>query len=109
MSPATDAPAQSIGDGMWMSVGMSNSYCIGTDDGRVVINTGMGFEGVFHRRTYDEVAPGRTRTIVLTQGHFDHVGGVDTFLEPDGTTVVVAQANWRAWRDDNDRLEHFRS
>ena len=109
MKPATDTPAQSIGDGLWMSEGMSNSYCLATDDGRVVVNTGMGFEGVYHRRKYDAVAAGPTRTVILTQGHFDHVGGVDTFLEPDGTTDVVAHANWQTWRDDNERLEHFRS
>jgi glyoxylase-like metal-dependent hydrolase (beta-lactamase superfamily II) len=109
MAPATDAPAQLIGDRMWMSPGMSNSYCVATSDGRVIINTGMGFEGVYHRRKYDDVAAGRTRAVVLTQGHFDHVGGVDTFLEPDGTTDVIAQANWRMWRDDNERLERFRS
>jgi glyoxylase-like metal-dependent hydrolase (beta-lactamase superfamily II) len=109
MSPATDAPAQPIGDRIWMSTGMSNSYCLGTDDGRIVVNTGMGFEGVYHRRKYDAVAAGPTRAVILTQGHFDHVGGVDTFLEPDGTTDVIAHANWQTWRDDNARLEHFRS
>lgn len=109
LSPATDSPATAIGDGIWMSPGMSNSYCLGTDDGRIVVNTGMGFEGVHHRRNYDAVAPGPTRAVILTQGHFDHVGGVDGFLEPDGSTDVVAQANWRTWRDDNERLERHRS
>jgi glyoxylase-like metal-dependent hydrolase (beta-lactamase superfamily II) len=109
MSPATDAPAQPIGDGIWMSEGMSNSYCLATGDGRVVVNTGMGFEGVYHRRKYDAVAAAPTCAVILTQGHFDHVGGVDTFLEPDGTTDVIAHASWRTWRDDNARLEHFRS
>lgn len=109
MSPATDAPAQPIGDGIWMSEGMSNSYCFASDDGRIVVNTGMGFEGVYHRRKYDAVVAAPTRAVILTQGHFDHVGGVDTFLEPDGATDVVAQENWRTWRDDNERLERFRS
>ncbi len=34
------------------------------------------------------------RYIVLTQGHYDHVGGVDV-LRDDGTEIV-AQANWAA-------------
>jgi alkyl sulfatase BDS1-like metallo-beta-lactamase superfamily hydrolase len=106
---ATGAPAQPVGDRLWMSEGLSNSYCLGTDDGRVIVNTGMGFEGGFHRRSFDAVAPAPTRAVILTQGHYDHVGGVDSFLEPDGTTDVVAQANWRAWRDDNERLERFRA
>jgi alkyl sulfatase BDS1-like metallo-beta-lactamase superfamily hydrolase len=109
LSPATEAPADLIGERVWMSTGMSNSYCLGTDDGRVVINTGMGFEGVYHRRKYDDACPGPTRAVILTQGHFDHVGGVDGFLEPDGTTDVIAQASWRTWRDDNERLERHRS
>ena len=49
----------------------------------------------------------RSDSIILTQGHFDHVGGVDCFLE-DGTEVV-AQANFETWRADNERLEAFRS
>ena len=68
----------------------------------------MGFEGPLHRRVFDAVddAP-TTRAIVLTQGHFDHVGGVDC-LRDEGTEVI-AQANFAMWRADNERLEAFRS
>jgi alkyl sulfatase BDS1-like metallo-beta-lactamase superfamily hydrolase len=47
------------------------------------------------------------RYIVITQGHYDHVGGIDTLRDP--LTKVVAQANWRAWRDDNERLMVYRA
>jgi len=107
MAGATDAPAADLGDGIWMSPGWSNSYMVGTDEGRVVINTGMGFEGPLHRRSYDAVLPSPTRAVLLTQGHYDHVGGIDVVKDPD--TDVVAQANFVTWRDDNERLEAFRS
>ena len=113
MSGATGDPAVGIGDRVWMSPGWSNSYLVGTDDGRVVINTGMGFEGPLHVRSYAAVDESPTRAIVLTQGHYDHVGGVDTFRAtgPEGgpDPDVVAQANFTIWRDDNERLESFRS
>lgn len=113
MSGATGDPAVGIGDRVWMSPGWSNSYLVGTDAGRVVINTGMGFEGPLHVRSYAAVDESPTRAIVLTQGHYDHVGGVDTFRAtgPDGGPGpdVVAQANFTVWRDDNERLEAFRS
>ena len=84
-----------------------NSYLLPTDDGRVVINTGMGFEGPLHRRAFDAVDPSPTRAVLLTQGHYDHVGGVDVLRDADSD--VVAQANFTMWRDDNERLEAFRS
>jgi alkyl sulfatase BDS1-like metallo-beta-lactamase superfamily hydrolase len=107
VAAATDAPAIALGDDIWMSLGWSNSYLLGTDDGRVVLNTGMGFEGPLHRRAYDEVDSSPIRAVVLTQGHYDHVGGVDVVRDPDSD--VVAQANFATWRDDNERLEAFRS
>ena len=107
LTAATDAPAVDLGDDIWMSPGWSNSYLLPTDDGRVVINAGMGFEGPLRRRAYDAVDPSPVRAVVLTQGHFDHVGGIDVVKDPDSD--VIAQANFITWRDDNERLEGFRS
>jgi glyoxylase-like metal-dependent hydrolase (beta-lactamase superfamily II) len=107
MTAATDAAAVDLGDGIWMSPGWTNSYLIRTDDGRIVINTGMGFEGPLHRRAFDAVDPSPTRAVLLTQGHYDHVGGVDVLRDADSD--VVAQANFTIWREDNERLETFRS
>ncbi len=104
---ATGAAATDLGDDIWMSPGWSNSYLIRTDEGRVILNTGMGFEGALHRRSYDAIDRSPVHTIVLTQGHYDHVGGIDVIKDPD--TEVVAQANFATWRDDNERLQSFRT
>ncbi len=76
IAPATGDPAIDLDHGIWLSPGLSNSYLLQTDDGRIVVNTGMGFEGPLHRRAYDAVDPSPTSAIVFTQGHFDHVGGI---------------------------------
>ena len=67
--------ARRINDFIWLSEGLSNSYLVVTPEGRVVINTGMGFEAPVHKRNYDAVDDGPVRYILLTQGHVDHVGG----------------------------------
>lgn len=111
LAPAAAEHATEIAPRIWMSPGLSNSYLVGTTAGRVVINTGMGFEGAVHRALYDAVDPSPTAYVILTQGHYDHVGGIDHFLgtDPAGrTTEVVAQADWARWRDDNERLAAFR-
>ena len=107
IAPCRGEPAIDLGDGIWMSPGLSNVYVLATDDGRVQVNTGMGFEGPLHQRAFAGVAPGPLRAIVLTQGHYDHVGGVDVVRE-DGTEVI-AQAGFDVWRADNERLEAFRA
>lgn len=105
--PAEDRPAEVVGDRVWMSEGLSNSYLIGTDDGPVVVNCGMGFEGPLHKRNYSRADARPVHSIILTQGHFDHVGGVDALRHE--STEVVAQRRFAVWRDDNERLERFRS
>jgi alkyl sulfatase BDS1-like metallo-beta-lactamase superfamily hydrolase len=77
-----------------------------TDAGRVVVNTGLGFEAPHHKRVFDAVRPGPTHYIVTTQAHVDHVGGVDLFKEPG--TVYVAQANNRACQADDARIQGLR-
>ena len=106
IKPASQDAAVPVAEGIWLSAGLSNSYLIVTDAGRVVINTGMGFESGHHRRLYDAVDQSPVRAILLTQGHVDHVGGVDTFREPG--TVVVAEANNTACQADDARIHRFR-
>lgn len=101
------APAQEVSRGIWMSPGLSNSFMLTTDAGRIVLNTGMSFEGPVHRANYDAVDPAPIRYVILTQGHVDHVGGLDSVTDPD--SEIVAQANWKTWRRDNDLLAAFRA
>jgi alkyl sulfatase BDS1-like metallo-beta-lactamase superfamily hydrolase len=107
LAPASADQAEEIAPGLWCSPGLSNSYLLTTDEGRVIVNTGMGFEGPVHRANFDAVDSSPVRYIIFTQGHVDHVGGLDSVRDPD--TTVVAQANWTMWRDDNERLIPYRA
>ena len=107
MRPATAEQAEQIAPGLWCSPGLSNAYLLTTGAGRVIINTGMGFEGPVHRANFDAVDSSPVRYIIFTQGHVDHVGGLDSVRDAD--TTVVAQANWTLWRDDNERLIPYRA
>ncbi|BBY03197.1 MBL fold metallo-hydrolase [Mycobacterium seoulense] len=107
MRPAAADRAEEIAPGLWCSPGLSNAYLLTTREGRVIVNTGMGFEGPVHRANFDAVDPSPVRYIVFTQGHVDHVGGLDSVRDPQ--TTVVAQANWTLWRDDNERLIPYRA
>jgi alkyl sulfatase BDS1-like metallo-beta-lactamase superfamily hydrolase len=106
VGPASAPAAIDMGAGVWCSPGMSNSYLITTDDGRIVVNTGMWFESKVHQRNYDAVSDAPTRCIILTQSHTDHVGGVGLFRE-DGTQLI-AQRNNAACQADDQRIHGFR-
>ncbi|HUO38701.1 MAG TPA: alkyl sulfatase dimerization domain-containing protein [Mycobacterium sp.] len=104
---ANSPAAQEVYPDIWVSPGLSNSYLLVTGEGRVVVNTGMGFEARVHRANFDAVDSSPIRYVILTQGHYDHVGGVDVLSDPG--TDIVAQANWESWRRDNDQLLTFRT
>jgi alkyl sulfatase BDS1-like metallo-beta-lactamase superfamily hydrolase len=107
IQPASMPEARKITDFLYVSEGLSSSYLIVTCEGRVVINTGMGFESPVHKRNYDAVDTSPVRYILLTQGHVDHVGGVDLFLE-DGTEIVAHQGN-RTYQEEDAMLRHARA
>ena len=75
MLPATTVRNGPINDFIYMSEGNSNAYLIVTSQGRIVINTGMGFEGPMHKEYFDSIDTGPVRYLIFTQGHVDHVGG----------------------------------
>lgn len=107
MLPATALRRSAINDFIYLSEGNSNAYLVVTPAGRVVINTGMGFEAPIHKEYFDSIDEGPVRYILLTQGHVDHVGGVDHFLEAG--TEVVAQANNLEHQAYDKRLQAFRA
>ncbi len=106
MEPACQTKATPINDFIYMSAGTSNSYMVVTDAGRVIINTGMGFEALTHKKLFDEICLGPTPYILLTQGHVDHVGGVNHFR--DGNTQLIAQQNNLACQKDDERIATVR-
>lgn len=106
VGPAASPAAIDMGHGVWCSPGMSSSYLITTADGRVVVNTGMWFEGRTHKRNFDAVTTASTRYIVLTQSHTDHIGGIDRFREAG--TQLVAQANITVCQADDVRIHGLR-
>ncbi|MFO1376977.1 MAG: alkyl sulfatase dimerization domain-containing protein [Steroidobacteraceae bacterium] len=95
-----------IRDFIWQSTGLSNAYAVRTAAGRVIINTGMGFEAPVHRRLFDAVCAGPTAYILLTQGHVDHVGGVALFREPG--TKLVAHRDLPLCQRDDQRIKRVR-
>ena len=76
MAPAAAEHAEEVAPGIWCSPGLTNTYLLTTSDGRVVVNTGMGFESRVHRANFDAVDASPVRYIIITQGHYDHVGGI---------------------------------
>lgn len=105
--PRYDDPAPPVAEGVWRSGGTTAAYLVGAGGaGRLVVNTGMGFEAPHHKKVFDAVHPGPTPYIVTTQGHVDHVGGVAHFREPE--TQYVAQAANPACQADDLRIQRFR-
>jgi alkyl sulfatase BDS1-like metallo-beta-lactamase superfamily hydrolase len=99
--------AEQVHEFVYMSEGLSNSYLVTTDEGNLVINTGMGFEAPVHKANFEAISQAPLRYIILTQGHVDHVGGVD-FLHQEGTEVV-AQAGNAEHQAYDARLAPFRA
>ena len=83
--------AVDMGDGIFMSKNIANSYLVTTPDGDVLINTGTDFEANEIKARFERVSPGPLRVITFTQGHPDHVGGWSLFNGPGVRTI--AQAN----------------
>jgi alkyl sulfatase BDS1-like metallo-beta-lactamase superfamily hydrolase len=106
LTPVYDDPAHRLSHFLYRSGGATAAYMLVTDAGRVIVNTGMGYEAPHHKRVFDAVCPGPTPYIVTTQAHVDHVGGVALFREP--ATRYVAQAANQACQHDDARIAALR-
>ncbi len=83
--------AVDLGDGIFMSRNIANSYLVTTSDGDVLINTGTEFEAPEIKTRFARISQGPLRIVTFTQGHPDHVSGWSLFHRPGVETI--AQAN----------------
>jgi glyoxylase-like metal-dependent hydrolase (beta-lactamase superfamily II) len=83
--------AVDLGDGIFMSRNIANSYLVTTSDGDLLINTGTDFEAPEIQARFTRVSKSPLRVITFTQGHPDHVSGWSLFKQPGVETI--AQAN----------------
>lgn len=110
--PARSGWCRRFNDFICLSEGNSNTYLIQTPGGNVLVNSGMGFEAPVHDNNYrdllgaDDLA---IRYIILTQGHVDHVGGVQYFRDRNPGLQLIAQAGNEEHQRYDELLAPFRS
>ena len=98
-----------------MSEGCSNSYLLETSAGNILINTGMGYEAPVHFKNYTDLCSSQTavsgdiKYVITTQGHVDHVGGVQFFRAKNPGLQYIAQAGNEEHQTYDERLRAFRS
>ena len=81
--------AERVNDFIVMSEGNSNAYLIQTGDGNIQVNAGMFYEAKVHERNFDAFSTDPVRYLILTQGHVDHVGGVQHFRDKHPGLEVI--------------------
>ena len=114
--PVAPAPARfgwcsRVNDFICMSEGNSNTYLIETPEGNMLVNSGMGFEAPVHRSNFDSLVgeiDGTVKYIAVTQGHVDHVGGVQYFRDRNPGLQLIAHADNEEHQTYDTRLTRFR-
>ena len=84
--------ARKINDFIYLTEAFSNSFLITTEEGNILVNTGMSMEAPLIKKNFAQVSTAPLRYIIFTQGHVDHVGGAAFFREA-GTEIVATAAN----------------
>jgi alkyl sulfatase BDS1-like metallo-beta-lactamase superfamily hydrolase len=99
--------AEPINGFIFLAKDISNAYLINTADGDVLINSGFMDNAERNKALFAPVRKGPLRTIILTQAHADHYGGVPVFKEQN--TQVIAEVRFKDTWNFFDELGPFLS
>jgi glyoxylase-like metal-dependent hydrolase (beta-lactamase superfamily II) len=83
--------AVEIAPGVFQARGTGNAHAVVTEDGVVVIDTGLSNQPRVQEQLR-RAAPGKVSHIILTHAHADHYSATDAFADED--TEVVAHAEF---------------
>jgi alkyl sulfatase BDS1-like metallo-beta-lactamase superfamily hydrolase len=110
-APAIFGNSHRINDFIACSPAFSNCYLIETPDGSILVNTGMGFEApvIQHNLSQLSSQANNIRYIISTQGHVDHVGGVQYFRDNNPGVLYIAQAGNPKHQTLDERIQDFRA
>ena len=97
-----------INDFIYMANDISNAYLINTGDGDVMVNTGFMASAARNRTIFEPVRSGALRTILLTQAHADHYGGVPAFRE-SSTQIIAGSRFVETWKFFHDLGPYLKS
>ena len=85
---AVQEEATEIAPGIFQVLGTGNTHVVVTDDGHVVLDTGLPEDAKVARRLLAGVADGPASHIVVTHAHADHYGGADAWMG-DETELIA--------------------
>jgi 7,8-dihydropterin-6-yl-methyl-4-(beta-D-ribofuranosyl)aminobenzene 5'-phosphate synthase len=100
--PRVPAPMLDIGetfDGLRAEHGFAAlvSFVRGDREHRVLFDTGISPDGLVENMRRLGQAPGSVEAIVLSHGHYDHVGGMDGLVRELGTANLPVFLHPEAW------------
>lgn len=80
--------AINVAPGIFVNLGIGNSYLVTTDEGNVIVNAGTLWEAERGQKLFKAVSDAPIKYVILTQSHVNQFGGVELFME-DGTKLVA--------------------
>ncbi|WP_372782603.1 alkyl sulfatase dimerization domain-containing protein [Litorivivens sp.] len=97
-----------VNDFIVMTEACSNVYLIETPEGGILINSGMGFEAPVIHHNLKRFSNVPVKYLITTQGHVDHVGGVQYFRDQFPGLRYIATAENEEHQNYDARLQPFR-
>jgi alkyl sulfatase BDS1-like metallo-beta-lactamase superfamily hydrolase len=80
-----------IAEGVYQARAVGNTNLVVTPDGDVLIDVGLPFEAERARELLEPVRHGKTRAVVVTHAHQDHLGGTSEWAE-EGTEIIAHES-----------------